>query len=189
MAFWKKKMNMSEEDFERLRFPIGKYQKPDIITNDHIKAWKKDLSELPYQMRKIAAGVRDKDLSKTYRPDGWTARQVIHHVADSHMNAYIRFKLTLTEDTPIVKGYDEAAWALLPDSTEMNVDISLKMIDALHTRWVYLLDGMKKKDWSKKYDHPEYDAPASLDSVLGLYAWHGKHHTGHLKIIKEQLKY
>jgi hypothetical protein len=189
MALWKKKMEMSEEDFLSLQYPIGKYQKPDEITSDHIKQWKKDISELPYQMRKITAGIRERDLDKTYRPDGWTARQVIHHVADSHMNAYIRFKWALTEDVPMIKAYDEGAWAKLYDSTTMNVDISMKMIDALHTRWSYLLDSLKKKDWARSIDHPEYDHPATLDSVLGMYSWHGKHHTAHLNIVKEQLKY
>lgn len=189
MALWKKKMEMSEEDFLSLQYPVGKYQKPDIITNDHIKEWKKEVSELPYQMRKITAGIRDKDLDKTYRPGGWSARQVIHHVADSHMNAYIRFKWALTEDVPMIKAYDEGAWAKLSDSTTMNVDISMKLIDALHTRWSYLMDSFKKKDWAKSFDHPDYEQPASLDSVLGMYAWHGRHHTAHLSIVKEQLKY
>ena len=189
MALWKKKMEMSKEDFLSLQYPIGKYLKPDEITSDDIKQWKKDISELPYQMRKITAGIREKDLDTVYRPGGWTARQVIHHVADSHMNAYIRFKWALTEDVPMIKAYDEGAWAKLNDSTTMNVDISMKLIDALHTRWSYLIDSFKRKDWARLLDHPEYNQPVTLDSMLGMYSWHGKHHTAHLQIVKEQLKY
>ena len=186
---FKKKIKMSEEDFKNLQYPIGPYKRQLIIIDEHIKKWKKDIAELPYLMRKVTSGIREKDLSQTYRPDGWNARQVVHHVADSHMNAYIRFKWALTEDTPMIKAYDEKSWAELYDSRALSIEVSLKLIDALHQRWYFLLDSFKSKDWAKAFDHPEYEKPATLDQVLGMYSWHGKHHVGHLQIIREQLKY
>ncbi|MBT8219986.1 MAG: putative metal-dependent hydrolase [Bacteroidia bacterium] len=182
-------MKISDEELQALKYPIGPFKRPLVINQDHIKKWKQDLSDLPYNLRKVTAGMRDRDLDKKYRPGGWTGRQVIHHIADSHMNAYIRFKWALTEEVPMIKAYDEEAWAKLDDSKELPIDVSMKLIDALHHRWTYLIKQFRRKEWAKAYDHPDYEKPASLEIALAMYAWHSNHHIGHLQLIREQLKH
>lgn len=186
---FKKKPKMSEEDFQRLQYPVGKFEAPDSVSTEQLEQWIVEVGELPYQVRKAVAGMRQKDLDSTYRPDGWTGRQVINHLADSHINAFVRFKWALTENVPMIKPYDEVAWAELKDSNQMSVEVSIRLLDALHQRWVYLLRHLKKKHWQKAFDHPDYEKPATLDYALGMYAWHGRHHVGHLKIIRDRLKF
>jgi hypothetical protein len=128
-------------------------------------------------------------LDTPYRDSGWTVRQVLHHVPDSHMNAYIRFKWTLTEDTPTIKPYFEERWANLEDTRVTPVDISMNMLDALHQRWVLLMKAMKDDDFKRIYIHPQYGKQFSLEGVLGLYAWHGKHHLAHITKLKERMRW
>ena len=138
----------------------------------------------PATLRALTAGRSDVELDTPYRPQGWTVHQVVHHVPDSHMNALIRFKLALTEDTPTIKPYDEARWAQLPDATQTPVDVSLALLDALHRRWVVVLRAMSPTDFERSFMHPEHGRTMSLDQALALYAWHGTHHLGHVRQAK-----
>ena len=145
-----------------------------------------DISAVPARMREAIAGLTPAQMQTSYREGGWTLRQVVHHVPDSHLNAYIRFKLGLTEETPTIKPYDEARWAQLPDTHETPLRTSLAMLDALHERWVCLLRNMTADDFRRKIVHPE-NGEMTLDAVLGLYAWHGKHHVAHITSARERL--
>jgi hypothetical protein len=162
-----------------LQYPIGKFSFPQSITADQRQQWIADIAELPAKFRAAAAALTEQQLAIPYRSGGWTARQVIHHVPDSHLNAYVRFKLALTETDPVIKPYDEAAWAKLVDSVETPVEISLAMLDCLHQRWVHLLRNITNADFARTFRHPDLGS-VRLDQNLALYAWHGKHHTGHL---------
>jgi hypothetical protein len=167
-----------------LRFPIGKFQRPagplDAATRaKHIETIASTTKNLADAMR----GMTEAQLDTPYRPDGWTARQVIHHLPDSHMNAFIRMKLALTEDAPSVTAYDEDAWAKLPDVTATPVDVSLTILTALHQRWVALLRAMKPEDFQRTVTHPQ-NGKISIDFLLALYAWHGPHHVAHVKSVR-----
>lgn len=139
-------------------------------------------------MRASIAGLNSEQLSTPYREGGWTVRQVIHHVPDSHMNAYVRSKLALTETDPTIKPYDEAAWAELVDSRDTPVDVSLALLEALHVRWVTVLRAMSAADFARPFRHPEL-GPVPLEKNLALYAWHGKHHTAHIVNLRERMQW
>ena len=140
----------------------------------------------PAEMEAAVRGLSASQLNTPYRPEGWTARQVVHHVADSHINAYVRFKLALTEDGPTIKPYDEAKWAELPDSKSDLVAQSLTLLEMLHKRWHFLLTHMQQSDFLRKLNHPEWDSPLTLDAMLALYAWHGKHHAAHITELRKR---
>ena len=169
-----------------LRYPVGKFVRPKSLTAAERKGAIEAIAETPAAMRAAVAGLTDAQLDTPYRPGGWTVRQVVHHVPDSHMNAYTRFKLGLTEDMPTIKPYDEAKWAELDDSKSKLVDHSLTLLDSLHARWVFLLERMKPTDFERKINHPEWDAPMTLDTLLALYAWHGRHHVAHITGLRER---
>ena len=169
-----------------LRYPVGKFVRPKLLTAGERKAAIEAIAQTPPAMRAAVSGLTDAQLDTPYRPGGWTVRQVVHHVPDSHMNAYIRFKLGLTEDMPPVKPYDEAKWAELDDGKSKLVEHSLTLLDALHARWVFLLERMKPADFNRKVNHPEWDTPPSLDDLLAMYAWHGKHHVAHITSLRER---
>jgi hypothetical protein len=141
-----------------------------------------DIERLPGEFRAAASALSAAQLDTPYRPGGWTGRQVIHHVPESHMNAFVRFKLALTEDLPTIRPYDEAGWASLKDSRTAPPELSLALIDALHVRWVLVLRNMSDADFVRRYNHPEL-GPYTLDKAIALYSWHGKHHTAHLRLI------
>lgn len=162
-----------------LRYPIGRHQRPVSLTDAQRHSAIDAISVTPANLRDAVRGLDDSQLDTPYRPDGWTVRQVVHHVPDSHANAYIRFKLALTEDTPTIKPYDEAAWAKLEDSRTTTIETSLTLLAALHDRWVRILRSMKPADFSRKLNHPE-NGIMSLDQLLALYEWHGKHHVAHI---------
>lgn len=143
------------------------------------------IAAVPARMREAISGLTPKQLDTPYRDGGWTVRQVVHHVPDSHLNAYTRFKLALTEDVPTIKPYDEARWAELPDSSDTPIDTSLTMLGALHDRWVRLLRLMSDAEFQRKLNHPE-NGTMSLDTVLALYAWHGRHHVAHITSLRER---
>jgi hypothetical protein len=145
------------------------------------------IARTPAELRAAVEGLSAKQLDTPYRPDGWTVRQVVHHVPDSHLNAYIRFKLGLTEETPTIKPYDEALWAKLPDSRDTPVETSLSLLATLHDRWVRLLRAMEPADFTRQINHPEWEKPLSLDAVLALYAWHGPHHTAHVTGLRQRM--
>jgi len=170
-------------DLDDLRFPIGGFSAPASSMAGIRGAHLQTLRQLPERLRLAIDGLDDAKLDTPYRPDGWTSRQVVHHVADSHANAYIRFKLALTEDWPTIKPYDEAAWANMPDSRWLPAEPSLALIDALHGRWVALLETMTDEDFHKGYNHPAMGRQ-NLAAALALYAWHSRHHTAHITSLR-----
>lgn len=168
------------------RYPIGKFTPQKDPTRETRLRAIQTIDETPERMREAVQGLDEDQLDTPYREGGWTIRQVVHHVPDSHLNAYIRVKLALTEPAPVIKPYDEAAWANLIDNTSVPIDVSLDLLDALHTRWVALLRAMKDEDFKREYVHPETGRHA-LDHLLALYAWHGPHHVAHIRTTRERM--
>ena len=166
-----------------LQYPIGKFHRHGTLTEELRAKYIEMVEQLPVRMRDAVSGLNDRQLETPYRPGGWTVRQVVHHVADSHVNSYVRFKLALTEDWPTVKSYDEAAWAKLPDSRKMPVEVSLAIIESLHGRWVGLLEALSDEDFQKGYEHSEMGRQ-NLAKVLALYDWHSRHHTAHITSLR-----
>ena len=169
-----------------LRFPIGRFAPVPEATAEERARWIADVAALPARFRAAVSGLSDAQLDTPYRPGGWTVRQLVHHVPDSHMNAYVRFKLALTEDEPTIKPYDEARWAELPDVGVVAPEVSLALTDALHARWTALLGQLAPADWARTFRHPDYDRVMRLDTVLALYAWHGRHHTAHVTALRQR---
>jgi hypothetical protein len=171
-----------------LRFPVGKFTVDKAVTPATRAACIRQVAEAPALMRAAVAGLTDQQLDTPYRPGGWTVRQVLHHVPDSHMNAYCRFKLALTEDNPAIKGYDENAWANVGDTARTPPEVSLALLDALHLRWVALLESMTAADFDRSLQHSER-GPLKLDWMLQLYAWHGRHHAAHVTALRAREKF
>lgn len=164
------------------RYPVGKFTLPAAITSELRDAACSEIAEMPARLRLAAHALSETQLETRYREGGWTVRQVIHHLADSHMNSYIRFRLALTEDVPLIKPYDEARWAELDDAKSAPIEASLQLLDALHDRWARLLCAMTPADFARTFRHPEL-GERSLDATVQLYAWHGRHHLGHIAIV------
>ena len=169
---------------EDLRYPIGKFSFQAPLTGQHQK-WIDDIASAPAKYRSAVAGLNETQLDTPYREGGWTVRQLIHHVPDSHMNAYIRFKLALTEEEPTIKPYDEGAWAKLSDTRGTPVEVSLATLENLHARWVTLLKGMTEEEYQRKLRHPERGL-VTLENNLAMYAWHSKHHEAHIMSLRER---
>lgn len=168
---------------DHLRYPIGRYVPPTAFDAAQVAHWVDDIAALPADFRAVAEQLDDTQLEQPYRPEGWTARQVIHHVPDSHMHALLRCKHTLTEDHPTVKPYHEADWAKLPDVDATPIGVSLDLLEALHGRWTPLLNALTPAQWQRTYLHPGYGRTYTLYQVAGLYAWHGRHHLAHLQLV------
>ena len=168
------------------RYPIGKWDRRDTLTPGERAAMIAQIGEVPARMRTAIAGLDEAQLDTPYREGGWTVRQVVHHVPDSHLNSYTRFKLALTEEEPTIRPYDEAKWAALSDSRDTPVETSLTMLDALHDRWTILLRAMSDDDFRRTLRHPDIGV-MSLDALLSLYAWHGRHHVGHVTSLRERM--
>lgn len=170
---------------ETLRYPTGKFNPQPEYTSSELEAAISRIAALPSSVEKVISNFNRQQFETTYRDGGWTARQVVHHLSDSHMNAYVRFKWTLTEETPMIKAYDEKKWAETP---EINSDprLSIDLLKALHAKWVVLLRALTEGDRQKAFIHPETKKNLRLDRMIALYAWHGNHHLGHLKIIAEK---
>jgi len=171
---------MTDLDLEQLRYPVGRFERlkaplDRATRNAHIDT----IEQTPARFRSLVAGRADAELDTPYRPGGWTVRQVVHHVSDSHMNAYIRMKFAITEEAPAIKAYDEARWAELPEAKTGPAEMSLALLDALHRRWVMFLRALKDADFSRVYVHPELGRVA-LDEAVALYAWHCRHHAAHI---------
>ena len=162
------------------RYPIGRFQAPESISPQDRTRYIESIGSAPARLRAAVRGLSDAQLDTPYRAGGWTVRQVVHHVPESHMNAYIRFKLALTEMDPVIKPYDEDAWAKLNDIPAAPIEASLSLLEHLHLRWVVLLRGMSETAWKRRYIHPEYGKAVPLDEVLANYAWHGDHHIAHV---------
>lgn len=171
---------------DKLKFPIGEFQKPDDLTEALIANYISDIQSFPQRLRKEVENLSDEQLDSPYRSDGWTIRQVVNHCADSHLNSFTRFKLALTEDKPTIKPYYEDRWAELADSKTMPVEPALKMLEGLHERWTVLLTSLTKEDLKKKFIHPEHGKEISLDENIGIYAWHGNHHLAHITSLKKR---
>jgi hypothetical protein len=168
-----------------LRYPVGKADKKGPLTPDERKHMIESLGAAPAKFRAAVAGLNDTQLDTRYRNGGWTIRQVIHHVADSHMNAYIRFRFAVTEAEPTIKPYDEKAWAELADARTAPVEISLQLIDAIHQRWVILLHSVREIEYNRAMKHPERGL-VTLDDTLALYEWHGRHHEAHITGLRRE---
>lgn len=163
------------------RYPIGKFRMPEAVREEERARFIETIERAPAMLRDVMSGVRPDQLDTPYREGGWTIRQVVHHVPDSHMNAYIRFKLALTEDEPVIKPYNEGAWALLRDTFETPVAASLGLLDSLHQRWVALMRSLTAAEWKKAFVHPEFGSKQRLEQTLALYAWHSEHHVAHVR--------
>jgi uncharacterized damage-inducible protein DinB len=168
-----------------LRYPIGKFHFDGPLTERHKQTSLDDIANAPANLRAAVKGLSEAQLDTPYRPEGWTVRQVVHHVPDSHMNAYIRFKLALTEEEPTIKPYAEDRWAKLADTKSTPIEVSLTMLDSLHDRWVRLLRSLISEDWKRAFRHPELGA-MTLEKTLALYAWHGRHHVAHVTALRER---
>lgn len=172
----------SISDLNALRYPIGHYIKPNQATKEQIETWIETIETFPNTVTSLVDPKDKKSLNFTYRPGGWDVKRLVHHCADSHMNAFIRFKLALTEDVPAIKPYFEDRWANLPDSSEADVTDSLNILNGLHSRWGVLLRSMNDTDMNRELFHPEHDKKFSLWGMLGMYAWHCNHHLAHIKL-------
>jgi uncharacterized damage-inducible protein DinB len=168
-----------------LRYPIGKFTYQAPPTPEQRQDLLQQIAQTPANLRAAVKGLSDPQLETPYRPEGWTVRQVVHHVPDSHMNAYVRFKLALTESEPAIKAYDEGSWAKLDDTRSTPIEVSLALLDSLHQRWVVLLRSIKQEEWKRTFRHPELGV-VSLERNLALYAWHGRHHTAHITALRER---
>jgi hypothetical protein len=167
-----------------LRYPIGKYLRVEILTPDQRREFIEAIAETPARLVAAVSGLKPEQLDTPYRPGGWTVRQVTHHIPDSHMNAYTRFKLALTEDEPTIKTYEEARWAELADA-KAPIEPSLGLLDNLHKRWVLLLRSLTPAEWARKFRHPELGV-MPLDQALAIYGWHGRHHVAHITRLRER---
>ena len=173
---------------EDLRYPIGKYISQPF-SDKQLNEWLIDITNLPQHLENAVINLDEAQVNTPYRPEGWTVKQLVHHVADSHMNAYIRFKLGLTEDNPAIKPYEEAAWANLSDTRNLPFNLSLTILHALHARWVEILKNITQEEWNRTVFHPEHKKEITLWHLLGMYAWHGRHHTAHVTALKERMKW
>lgn len=169
------------------RYPVGKFAVEGEITPSRREEWISQIAEAPGQLRAAVHGLTEAQFNTPYREGGWTVRQVTHHIPDSHLNAYVRFKLALTEDNPTIKPYQEARWAELPDTRGTGIGVSLMLLEALHRRWVVLLRAMGEADWSRTFFHPEHQKALRLDWILAMYAWHGRHHVAHIATLRERM--
>jgi hypothetical protein len=168
-----------------LRYPIGKFHYEGPPSENQKQKYISDIADVPASFRAAIKVLSSQQLDTPYRPEGWTVRQVIHHVPDSHLNAYVRFKLALTEDEPTIKLYAEDKWAKLADTAATPVEVSLTLLDSLHTRWVLLLRSLRAEDWKRSFRHPEMGL-MPLEKNLALYAWHGRHHVAHITSLRER---
>ncbi len=173
-------------DIEKLKFPIGKFEKPEIITKNVLNKWISDISTFPKRLSNQVVNLSNEQLDTQYRPEGWTLRQVIHHCADSHMNSLTRLKLTLTEDQPTIKPYFEERWAELLDTKNMPIQPSLKMLEGIHERWTVLLNNLTDGQLKREFIHPQSGKIFSVDENIGLYAWHCNHHLAHITETKKR---
>jgi uncharacterized damage-inducible protein DinB len=178
---------------EDLQYPIGRFEWRDEPAGEGLQAtqserqrWIQEIEQAPARLRAAVKGLRPEQFDTPYRPGGWTVRQVVHHLADSHLNSYVRFRLALTEREPTVKPYDEKAWAELVDARTSDTEVSLTLLEALHHRWAMLLRSLGPEDFVRRFRHPEH-GPMTLEKTLALYAWHGRHHVAHITSLRERM--
>jgi hypothetical protein len=169
-----------------LQYPIGKFQWGGVITDEQREQLIDQIEQAPAQLRQALTGLTEEQVNTPYRPDGWTVRQVVHHLADSHMNAYVRCRLALTEDEPTIKPYAQERWAVLEDARTAPPELSLSLLESLHRRWVLLLKSLRAVDFARTFRHPEIGV-VTLDRYLGMAAWHGRHHIAHITSLRERM--
>lgn len=172
----------NEMNLEKLKYPIGRFRSPDQFSQDAINKWIQEIEELPALLTETVKDLNDEQLDTPYREGGWTVRQIIHHIGDSHLNSYVRFKLALTENQPTIKPYDQKLWADLPDYSLYSIKDSLKFVDLLHKRWVIILKSLSKDQLNRGFLHPESGLNL-LYKTIGVYAWHGNHHLSQIKAL------
>jgi hypothetical protein len=175
-----------KEDLSKLQYPIGKFEFKGDLTSESRKTFIKEIELLPWKLRKAVSGLNDEQLDTPYRHDGWTVGQVAHHIPDSHINAYVRIKLALTENEPTIKTYEEKEWAKLKDYYQTPIEVSLNLLEALHKRWIILLNSLDDNDFRKKFKHPDWGL-ISIDYVVAQYAWHGNHHVAHITALRGRM--
>jgi hypothetical protein len=173
---------------DHLRYPVGQFHFPDSVSAQELAVFIDQIAATPARMRDAVAGLSESQLATPYRPGGWTVRQLAHHVPDSHINSYTRFRLALTEDNPVIKPYDEKRWAELGDVATVPVEVSLGLLESLHARWVPLMRSLSAADWKRSFRHPELGA-VSLENNAALYAWHGRHHVAHITALRERMSW
>ncbi len=172
---------MDSKGIELKKYPIGKFVKPNQVEDRLLQEWIKSLEHLPNELAKITVGLSEEVLQEQYRAGSWTVRQIIHHIADSHLNGYTRMKLALTEDNPTIRPYDENGWSVLADVESVPVEVSIELLKNLHIRWVALIKGLNTAEMSRTFYHPENKVNVTVADQIGLYAWHGEHHLAHVK--------
>jgi hypothetical protein len=172
---------------EDLRYPIGQFRYEGEPDQHRRERWIEEIAATPANVRAVVAGLSPHQLDTPYRDGGWTVRQVVHHLPDSHLNAYTRIKLALTEDVPVIKPYEEARWAELPDGRAAPIELSLNLLESLHHRWVLLLRQLTPADFRRRFVHPEHGRPIELQETLALYAWHGRHHVAHIASLRRRM--
>lgn len=181
-------MSTSSPADSDLRYPVGKVIRTPQLTADERISAIDAIADAPRALRAAVANLTDAQLDTPYRPAGWTVRQVVHHVADSHMNAYCRFRLALTEENPTIKAYDEAKWAELADARTMPVEVSLDLLDRLHERLVTLLRSLPESDFQRPLNHTE-NGPMTMDALISMYSWHGRHHVAHVTALRDRMQW
>jgi DinB family protein len=172
---------------EDLRYPIGQFRYEGAPDQPRREQWIEEIAAAPARLRAVVAGLSSQQLDTPYRDGGWTVRQVVHHLPDSHLNAYTRIKLALTEEVPVIKPYEEARWAELPDGRAAPIELSLNLLESLHHRWVLLLRQLTPADFRRRFMHPEHSRPFELQETLALYAWHGRHHVAHIASLRRRM--
>lgn len=173
---------MTEKELYHLRFPIGEFEMPYTVSGELKSKWIQAISDFPLILKDLTANLTSEEKQLTYRPGGWNIKQVVHHCADSHMNSLIRFKLTLTEESPTIRPYSEERWAELDDGNEDDLSDSLQLLTSLHSKWTRLLHKLSDEDIKRTYVHPEHGQEFTLLEAIGTYAWHCEHHLGHIKL-------
>jgi hypothetical protein len=171
---------------EDLRYPIGKFKWDGNASEGQMRHWIDEIAAAPAHLRAAVHGLSPQQIDTPYRPGGWTVRQLVHHVPDSHLNSYVRFRLALTEQEPTIKPYDQERWAELPDSRTAPLDVSLSLLESLHERWVLLLRSLTAADWKRTFRHPDLGV-VNLEGTVALYAWHGRHHVAHITSLRQRI--
>ena len=177
---------MENLELEKLRYPIGKFSAPDIYSNEYLSNKIAEIESFPEKLKKEVSQLNNEQLDTTYRPDGWTIRQVIHHCADSHINCFVRIKWALTEEKPIIKFYHEDLWGELSDNRTMPIEPTLSLLEGLHFRLAYLMRNLSQNDLKKSFIHPEHSREFKIEEIIGTYAWHGNHHLAHITELKKR---
>jgi hypothetical protein len=171
---------------EDLQYPVGKFAWEGSASKEQLQQWIDEIAAAPALLRAAVEGLSPQQIETPYRPGGWTVRQVVHHLPDSHLNSYVRFRLALTEQEPTIKPYDQQSWAELPDSRTAPIEVSLALLESLHERWILLLRSLTPADWKRTFRHPELGL-VNLERTAALYAWHGRHHVAHIASLRQRM--